>query len=239
MGTILIKNICQKFGDHVLFDYLSERIEDGETYVLLGYSGSGKSTLLKIISGLLFPTKGEVVIAGKNIFSYHKSEMLNFHKHSGFVFQNAALISNLSIFENLALFYQYHYGLKDEEVMAKIQPFLDSVGWDDDICLRPSELSTGERILVSLIRAISHDPEFVFWDEPSANLDNLTMKKVEEIFRSLKKQGKTMILVTNDVRFGMPLADRIGILHEGKIIESGKPADLKKSVNEVTRSLLS
>ncbi|OHD57503.1 MAG: hypothetical protein A2Y33_05910 [Spirochaetes bacterium GWF1_51_8] len=239
MGTIFLKNICLTFGDHMLFDNLSERIEDGETYVLLGYSGSGKSTLLKTISGLLFPNKGEVIIGGKNIFSYTKSEMLNLHKHSGFVFQNAALISNLSIFENLALFYQYHYGWKDDAVMERIQPHLDSVGWDDDLSLRPGTLSTGERILVSIIRAISHDPEFVFWDEPSANLDNLTMKKANEIFLKLKKQGKTMILVTNDIRFGLPLADKIGILHQGKIIESGRPADLKKSDNEVTRSLLS
>ncbi len=234
-----MKNICLKFQEHVVFDYLSERIEDGETYVLLGYSGSGKSTLLKVISGLLFPSKGEVIIGGKNIFSFSKVKMLELHKNSGFVFQNAALISNLNIFENLALFYQYHMNMKDDEIMERIQPFLKEVNWDDDLKLRPSMLSTGERILVSIIRAISHNPDFIFWDEPSANLDNLTAKKVDEIFRKLKKQRKTMILVTNNIQFGLPLADRVGILYNGKIIESGTPAEMKKSENEVTRSLLS
>ena len=239
MPAIILKNLCLKFQEHVVFDYLSERIEDGETYVLLGYSGSGKSTLLKVISGLLFPAKGEVVIGGENIFDFSKHKMLEFHKSSGFVFQNAALISNLNVFENLALFYQYHMNMPDEEIIKRVQPYLDDVRWDDDLKLRPSMLSTGERILVSIIRAISHDPDFIFWDEPSANLDNLTSKKVDEIFWKLKKQRKTMILVTNNIQFGLPLADRVGILYNGKIIESGTPAEMKKSDNEITRSLLS
>lgn len=239
MGNITIKNLTVKFEGNTVLDGVSEKIKNGELYVILGTNGSGKSTLLKTIAGLTLTQGGTVEVNGKNILSFSQKNMLDYHKTCGFVFQNAALISNMSVYENLSLYYNYHTKMTEKEIYEKIKPFLDYTGFQDDLSCRPSVLSMGEKMLVGIVRAISHDPEFVFWDNPLSMLDTMGQKRIKQIIEDMKKKKKTMLLVTNDSDFAFQAADRIGILNKGRILESGTPREIKASKEKVTRELLS
>ena len=238
MGNINIKSLTVKYDNNTVLDSVSEKIKNGELYVILGPAGSGKSTLLKSIAGLNLAQGGSIELDGKNILAFNQQHMLDYHKECGFVFQNAALISNMSIYENLSLYYNYHTKMTEKEIYERLKPFLDMVGFEDDLSLRPSTLSTGEKILVGVVRAISHDPKYIFWDNPLALLDAVGQKRIRQLIEDMKKKKKTMVMVTNDSDFAMRVADRIGILHKGKFIESGTPAEIRASRDKVTRELL-
>ncbi len=238
MGNISLKNVILKYEKETVINDISENIYDGEIYAVIGSSGSGKTALLKVIAGLALINSGIVDVKGKNIVKFSQKQMLSYHKNCGFVFQNSALISNMSIYENLSIYYNYHTSMKEIEIYDKIKKFLDYVGFSENLSYRPNFISTGEKMLVNIVRAISHDPEFVFWDNPFANLDAIYQKRVKKIISDLKKQGKTLLLVTNDFDFALSNADRICILHKGSIIESGTPADIQNSTQEITRKLM-
>jgi phospholipid/cholesterol/gamma-HCH transport system ATP-binding protein len=238
MGSILIKNILLKYDTASVINDLTERIEDGETYALTGPSGCGKTSLLKIIAGLALVNGGEVIVGGKDILRVNQKQMLDYHRICGFVFQNSALISNMSIYENLSLYYNYHTDLTEKEIYEKIKFFLDYVNFTDDLASRPAVLSTGERMLINIVRAISHDPEFIFWDNPLASLDPIYQKRTKNIILDLKKKRKTMVLVSNDFDFMFSVADKIGVLYQGKLIDSGTPEDIRQSEHEIVKELL-
>jgi phospholipid/cholesterol/gamma-HCH transport system ATP-binding protein len=153
MGSIIIDKIVMQYSSTAVLNELSETVGDGEFFTILGSSGSGKSTILKTVSGLFPPTSGTVVIDGIDIFKLSKPAMLDFHKKSGFAFQNAALVNNLTVYENLALYYHYHYPqMSDEEIFERLDEHIERIGFTDDITSRPSTLSAGERSMIGLIR---------------------------------------------------------------------------------------
>lgn len=238
MGNIFIKNLTLKYESNALLDNLSEVINDGEVYVLIGASGSGKTTLLKTLAGLSLVQGGEIIISGKNILKYSQRQMLDYHKVCGYVFQNSALISNMTIYENLSLYYNYHTDMTEKAIYEKIKYFLDYVGFHDDLTFRPAALSTGEKMLVNIVRAISHEPEFIFWDNPLANIDAIYQRRVKKILCDFKAEKRTMILVTSDIDFGFQIADKVGVLVAGKIIESGTPQEIKNSRLKPIQELL-
>ncbi len=238
MGSIYIKDVTMKYANASVIDNLTERISDGEFYAILGISGSGKTTLLKIAAGLSLITSGVVEVDGKNIFKYSQKQMLDYHRCCGFVFQNSALISNMSIYENLSLYYNYHTDLSEKDIYQKIKKYLDYVGFDNDISQRPNILSTGEKMLINIIRAVSHEPDFIFWDSPLSNLDTHYQNRIRKIIMDFKNQKKTMIMATGDTDFAFSIADRIGILKKGKIIESGTTEEIKNSKYSMTREFI-
>lgn len=238
MGDIVLKNVTLKIDQSVIVDGVSETVSDGELYGLIGPAGCGKTTLLKIIAGLAMADSGSLLVKGENVFHYSQKHMLDYHTVCGFVFQNAALVSNMSIYENLSLYYNYHTRKTDKEIYEIIKPYLDYVGFQDDLSVRPSLLSSGEKMLVGIVRAISHGPEFIFWDNPLAILDPAGQRRVKQIILDMKKKGKTMILVTNDYDFALSASDRVGIMDKGKILESGTPAEIRNSRLKTTRAVL-
>ncbi|URA09705.1 ATP-binding cassette domain-containing protein [Thermospira aquatica] len=238
MGNIYIKKLSLVMGDSVILDSIEEFIPSGTVYYILGKSGSGKSLLLKTIAGLQLVQKGEIIVDGKNILNFNQREMLAYHCRCGFVFQNAALISNMSIEENLTLFFRYNYNMSFKESIKKVMPYIEMFQLEKELKYRPAALSMGERMLVNIVRAIMHDPEYIFWDNPMANLDPASKKKVRSLFVELKEKGKTMLLVSDDVPFGSCVASRIGYLEEGKLLFSGSLEEAKKSGLEGLGTLL-
>lgn len=233
-----IKNLSVKFEDYYALRDITDFISKGEVYCIAGNTGSGKTTLLKSMVGLVFPTAGRVELYGKNIFKFSQKEMLEYHKNCGFVFQNAALISNLSIYENLSLYYNYHTYMSEEEIYDRIKYYLDYFGFDNDLSLRPASLSMGERMILNIVRAISHEPEILFFDNPFASLDTLAQRKVTKIISEMKQKGCTIILVTNDPEYIFSLADKVVILENGAIIEKGDIKEIKNTKNEEVKNLL-
>jgi phospholipid/cholesterol/gamma-HCH transport system ATP-binding protein len=237
MGDVFLRNICLNLGGTAIFDNLTELFPAGQVYLLIGPSGGGKTSLLKVISGLWPADSGVIQFDGDDILKFNKAKMLELHKRSGFVFQSAALISNMSVFDNLALFYQYHTDMDNSEIMERLNLYLNMLGCDFDLDQRPNSLSTGQRILVSIVRAISHNPDYIFLDEPVANLDAVSTRRVRDIILDLKKRGKTMVMVTHNLNFGFAVADKIGVLANGKIVESGTKAEITNSSNEITKTI--
>ncbi len=238
MGSLELKSLNLKYGDCQVLDNMNVSIENGESFAFVGPSGCGKTTLLKVISGLAYPDSGQVLYNREAVHDFSKTKMLEYHEKSGFVFQNAALVGNMSIYENLSLYYIYHTTMKEEEIRHKIQELVDLFKFTDDLKNRPSSLSTGEKMVVSIMRAIAHDPEIVFWDEPLVNLDNNTTRKVKGVMTDLKKKGVTQILATYDGRLAMTQADRIAVMDLGRIIYIGTPQELENSQDEDIRHIL-
>ncbi|MCX7882011.1 MAG: ATP-binding cassette domain-containing protein [Brevinematales bacterium] len=237
MGNIYVKNLSLVLGDAVILHEVEEFIPSGTVYYLLGKSGSGKSSLLKSIAGLQLVQKGEIIVGGRNILQFNQKDMLAYHCQCGFVFQNAALISNMSIEDNLTLFFRYNYGMSFKEAVKRIMPYVEMFQLQHELKLRPAALSMGEKMLVNIIRAVMHDPEYIFWDNPLANLDPFSKRKVRSLFQELKEKGKTMILVSDDVSFGMSVSSRVGYLEEGRLLFSGTPEEAKKSELKGLQSL--
>ena len=237
MGHIFIKNLSLFLGEALILDSIEDFIPDGTVYYLVGKSGSGKTSLLKTVAGLQLVQKGEIVVGGRNILRFNQKEMLDYHCQCGFVFQNAALISNMTIEDNLLLYFRYHEGLSTREGRKKIMPYVEMFQLENELKLRPASLSMGERMLVNIIRAVMHDPMYIFWDNPLANLDPVSKRKVRTLFGELKEGGKTMLLVSDDFDFGFRVADKVAYLEEGRLLFSGTPSEARACTLEGFQAL--
>ncbi|MCX7820818.1 MAG: ATP-binding cassette domain-containing protein [Brevinematales bacterium] len=206
---------------------------------MFGPTEAGKATVLEAMVGLVFPQSGKVYIEGKNLSKFSQKQMLDFHKNCGFVFQNAALISNLSIYENLSLYYNYHTNMKEKEIYEIANYYLKQFNFDNDLSLRPASLSIGEKMIVNIVRAISHDPDYLFFDNPFASLDITNQRKVKKLIFEMKEKDKTVVVVTNDSKTLFEIADKIAILEEGVIIERGSKDEIVNTKNPRVKEILS
>jgi phospholipid/cholesterol/gamma-HCH transport system ATP-binding protein len=224
---IVVKNIYKSFSEPVLTN-ISFTIDNGEFAVILGKSGVGKSVLLKIIVGLLKPDKGEVEIDNMKIHSASEKDIFEFRKSIGFVFQSAALFDSMNVFENVALPLIEHYKLSKKEIREKVFKALSLVDLEDAAYLFPAELSGGMKKRVSIARAIVHEPEYIFYDEPTTGLDPQTVEKLIEVIRRIwKEKNITSVAVTHDFYFTKNLATRIIWLSEGKVKFNGTVEEFK------------
>ncbi|MES0489027.1 MAG: ATP-binding cassette domain-containing protein [Leptospirales bacterium] len=239
MSEIVLDNVGLVSNSTQILENINETIFRGELYCILGTSGSGKSTLLKVINGLLIEIEGKVIVQGKSIYNYSPKEMLNYHNRCGFVFQTSALISNMTVFDNLALCFQYHTNLTKIEIFEKIEPHLAYFDVDTTILeQRPAFLSNGEKQIFGIIRALLRDPEYRFWDQPLSSLDHIYQNRVQKLIEKSRDEGKTTILVSNHPKYALKVADRIGILHQGRLIASETPRVIKKTKDSIIKRLI-
>jgi phospholipid/cholesterol/gamma-HCH transport system ATP-binding protein len=223
-------NINLSAGGVTILDDVSFPFPKGETTVLMGPSGCGKSTLLKVMAGLMLPDSGKVFWEGVELSELNEKQTRRFRRRMGFLFQDGALWSNKSIFQNIELPLRFHYPkLSDQEVRTKIQTLIDKMEFDDDLGIRPSNLSLGEQKMAAFVRTLITDPEIVFLDEPTAFVDAQGVALITSQIEELKKQGRTLIIVTQKPELTARVADHIVVLKLGKMIEGG-------SFNEVVRT---
>jgi putative ABC transport system ATP-binding protein len=190
---------------------------EGEWLAIMGRSGAGKSTFLYQISLLDDPTSGEIVIDGHDTHTMSASEKMRFRLSKfGFVFQDYALLPELTAVENVSLPLLMQ-GYSKTEAYAMAVPALERAGLGHRTGNLPSQLSGGEQQRVSIVRAVAHKPKILFADEPTANLDNDSSKRVMEIFSELHKAGQTIIMVTHEEQYAK-MAEHIVHLDDGKII---------------------
>ena len=208
-------------GNPILRD-LSLSLEEGQTTVFMGSAGSGKSTLLKAAAGLLVPDQGRVLFRGKDLARLSREEEQEFRAMSAFVFQDAALWSNQSVFENLALPLRLHsHSISGPELDRGVRKALEIAGFEGELKDRPAVLSMGERRLVGLARALVLDPELVFLDEPTAYLDETATGRIFEVLAQLRARGKTLVVVSSSSSFVSRTADRLGIVRDGSLVAYG------------------
>ena len=193
-------------------------IYKGEFCAIVGASGSGKSTLLNMLAGLEGPTKGEIVIAGEHIESKTENELVRFRQaHIGFIFQSFNLMPTMTAVENVALPLTFQ-GVEKKTRTQKAQAMLDMVGLGKYKNHRPTQMSGGQQQRVGVARALVVEPEIVFADEPTGNLDFATSREVMGLMqRIVREKGQTLIMVTHDNELA-EFADRIFHIRDGKIL---------------------
>jgi len=205
-------------------------IYPGETMVILGRSGCGKSTLLRHMVGLAKPTSGTISIAGRDITNLKESELFKTLKKVGLLFQSGALFNSMTVGDNVALQLREHTALEEStiKIMTRIKlELVDLSGFDD---FKPAQLSGGMKKRAGLARALAMDPEILFCDEPSAGLDPVVARGIDDLILKLKRAFKmTIVVVTHELASVFAIADRIAMLHEGKVIACGTKDELKSS----------
>src|SRR5258706_10225550 len=231
---IAIEDLRKSFGEQVVLDGISLQVASGESVAVLGRSGTGKSVLLKLIVGLQPPDAGSVQIHGREINGLSPEELNEVRVKVGFLFQEGALYDSLSLKENVAFPLRRHQRLSGAELEDRARELLAEVGMERDVDKLPSEISVGMKKRVGLARALALDPDIILCDEPTAGLDPITSKEIEEVILGLKKERRvTSIVVTHDLHAARVVADRLALLHEGTIRIDGTFEDLQKSDDEL------
>ena len=215
-------------------------VRKGETLAIIGPSGCGKSTILRLIIGLFSPTSGEIFVNGRNIADMDKDELVELRRHIGMVFQSSALFDSLTVGDNVAFGLREHSDLSEQRIKEVALEKLCLVGLDGSENLMPSELSGGMQKRVSLARALATDPDIILYDEPTTGLDPITSTAIEDLINDLhKKLGTSSIVVTHQMSTVYRIADRIIMLHNGKVIEAGTPDETKSSSDQIVKQFIS
>lgn len=232
-----VRNLSFRFDGREIFQGLNFRLRRGEIYVVLGASGSGKSILLRLCGGLLSPEKGSVEINGLDLAAASKEALQALRVKMGFVFQEAALISNMSIYDNVALPLRYHTRLKETEVQARVSEkmALFEVDRKDDRSI-PAQLSLGLRKRVALARALILEPEYLFLDEPASGLGPEAGRLIGKILKDYReKVGASLLVVSSDWPFAFTIADRIGLLEGGRIAAEGTAREMQGHLEKMKK----
>jgi phospholipid/cholesterol/gamma-HCH transport system ATP-binding protein len=236
---ISLQHLYKSFdGKQVLRD-MSIEVERGETVVIVGGSGTGKSVTLKHIIGLLKPDRGHVLVDGNDITAMGEVELNQFRRRFGMAFQEGALFDSMSVFENIAFPLRRHTKMKEPEIRARVEECLEDVHLHGVEKKRPSELSGGMRRRVGFARAISLKPEILLFDEPTTGLDPVISDVIAELICEMDmKLGTTTVTITHDMKVAFKIADRVAMLHEGTIVESGTPEEFQRSTNPIVQQFI-
>ncbi len=229
-----VQRLNKSFGDHHVLRDLDLIVERGETFVIFGPSGCGKSVLLKHITGLLRPDSGRILLDGQDVQTADGGPRVRM----AMVFQSSALFNSLTVGENVGLWLKEHRICGRDEINRIVAEKLSLVGLSGTEALLPSALSGGMRKRVSIARALAVSPRLILYDEPTAGLDPVLTEQIGRVIADLKKLRITSIVVTHDLNLGFHVADRLGMVHEGRLIETGTPASVRSTGNPVVRAFL-
>lgn len=236
---IEVIDLHKSFGNNHVLRGVNLRIEKGESVVVIGGSGSGKSVLIKNIIGLLKPDSGKVIIDGVDITVLKEKELYEVRKKFGMLFQYAALFDSLKVWENVAFALMRQKGMKEKEAKEIAIEKLRMVGLVGVEDLMPSELSGGMKKRVGLARAIAHEPEILLYDEPTTGLDPIMADAINDLIIEMRNKLKvTSIAITHDMNSAYKIADRIAMLYNGVIIETGTPEEIKNTKNPIVRQFI-
>jgi phospholipid/cholesterol/gamma-HCH transport system ATP-binding protein len=227
---IVVQDLVVRYGDRTVLDGVNFDIRQGEVFVILGGSGSGKTTLLRNLVGLMRPAAGRILIKGEDFTAMTEDEQIDLRKKMGMSFQGSALLQSISVADNVALPLREHTELEEStiDIMTKIKLELVGLGGFEDYL--PSELSGGMKKRAGIARAMAMDPEFIFYDEPSAGLDPIVAAGIDELIRDLQETFKiTSVVVTHEMESVKLIADRVCMLKDGRVADIGTFEELKRS----------
>jgi phospholipid/cholesterol/gamma-HCH transport system ATP-binding protein len=233
--AIRLDHVTKAFNGRTVLDDVSLDIVAGTAFCLLGRSGTGKSVTLKHIIGLMAPDSGRVLVKGLDVGTVTRGDLSTMRQSMGFLFQNAALFDSISVGENVAFPLRRHTDWADAKIRQVAEGKLTDVGLAQHYDTMPAELSGGMRKRAGLARAMALDPEILLVDEPSAGLDPITSAEITALLITLKRRGTTLFIVTHDIPGAREIADDLGVLHEGRIIDRGTAAALDRSPHELVR----
>jgi len=230
---IKIRDLHFYRGDRAIFEGVNIDIYRGKITAIMGPSGTGKTTLLRLIGGQLRPDSGTIEVDGQDVHKLSRSELYELRKRMGMLFQSGALLTDISVFDNVAFPLREHTQLSESMIRDLVLMKLQAVGLRGARDLMPAELSGGMARRVALARAITLDPMMVLYDEPFTGQDPISMGTlVNLIHRMNDAMSLTSIVVSHDVTETAEIADVIYLLSEGKVIEKGSPVQLKRSSSQ-------
>ncbi len=237
---IEIKGLTISFDGETVLENIDLDIRKNEITTIVGQSGCGKSVLMKTIEGLINPETGTVLVDGKNIFSLSRKELNSSRRKLAMLFQGAALLDSLNVYQNVALPLMEHSKLSEDKILVLVTDKLKLLGLIDILDKMPSELSGGMKKRVALARAIITQPEYIIYDEPTTGLDPIIAAEIVELILKLHNNfAVTSIIITHDLNCIRKIKGRIAMIHDKKIVFDGTYNDfindnrvyIKKFVN--------
>ena len=225
---VTVTNLTKKYGRNTVLHDINIEIKPGETFVIMGPSGSGKSVLLKQIAGLEQPTSGEVRIDKLDAADPRTRAKIRL----ALVFQAGALFNSISVYDNLALYPREHRLCNEAGIRERVMHALSILSLEKAYKKFPSELSGGMKKRVAIARALVMEPQLFLYDEPTSELDPVMSATISEIIGTLREQtAVTSIVVTHDRPLALSIADRVGVIMDGRIRTVGRPDELKNSTD--------
>lgn len=232
-SLVSVQNLSFSRGNKKIFDDISLEFERGKVTAIMGPSGTGKTTLLKLIGGQLFPKQGSIIVDGNNVHSLRRAELYNLRKRMGMLFQSGALLTDMSVFDNVAFPLREHTHLPESMIRTLVLMKLQAVGLRGARDLMPNELSGGMARRIALARAIALDPMMIMYDEPFTGQDPISKGALVHLIKSLNTiLSLTSIVVSHDVHETAAIADYIYVISEGKIVGQGTPKEIQQSESE-------
>ncbi len=236
---VRIRGLHYARGEQVIFDGIDMDIPRGRLTAIMGPSGTGKTTLLRLIGGQLRPDAGSVEVAGQNVSALRSKALYRLRQRMGMLFQNGALLTDLSVFENVAFPLREHTRLPERMIRDLVLMKLHAVGLRGARELMPAQLSGGMARRVALARAIALDPEMVMFDEPFTGQDPISLGVLVSLLRRLTDAlGLTSLMVSHDVQESLSIADYVYVISEGQVVEHGTPAALRRSTSPWVQQFL-
>ena len=219
-----VKNLSKSFGDHLVLDNISEKINPGEKVVIIGPSGSGKSTFLRCLNLLETPTGGTITFEGIDTTD-PKTDINAVRRQMGMVFQHFNLFPNMTVRRNITLAPVQTGLMKSAEADAEAEKLLERVGLADRADSYPSALSGGQKQRIAIVRALAMRPKVMLFDEPTSALDPEMVGEVLEVMKQLAREGMTMVVVTHEMGFAREVGSRVLFMDGGHIMEQNEPSE--------------
>ncbi len=237
--SIELIDLYKAFGAKKVLNGFTLSVEDGSTTALVGFSGAGKSVALKHIVGLLAPDAGTVRVDDQDVPSLSREELYELRRQVGYVFQFAALFDSMTIAENLSMGLIKHGGMSQEEIRTRISESLELVELEGFEERMPAELSGGQRKRAGLARAIAFRPKYLLYDEPTSGLDPVTTTVIDRLIRKMKDELRvTSLVITHDMSSAYRVSDRIAMLYDGQVLQTGTPDEIRNSENPIVRGFV-
>ncbi len=238
-NIVEIRDLHFRYGDRPILSGLHMDFPRGKVVAVMGGSGSGKTTILRLIGGQLRPQQGKVEVDGENVPDLATKQLFLLRRKMGMLFQNGALFTDMTVFDNVAFPLREHTDLDETLIRDLVLMKLNAVGLRNAASLKPAEISGGMARRVALARAIALDPALIMYDEPFAGLDPISMGVTANLIRRLNDAlGSTSILVSHDVNESFAIADHVYFLSAGKIVAQGTPEELRSSTDPYVRQFV-
>ena len=221
---IEVKNLYKSYGEKGVLSDISLSVSHGQSLAVVGKSGAGKSVLLRCLIGLVKPDNGTIYVDNKLINTMNFSQLQKIRSSIGMVFQFGALFDSMTVRENISLALQKLTKLNENEIQQRVLNSLEEVDMEGTEHLMPAELSGGMKKRVGIARAIAIKPAYLFYDEPTTGLDPVMTDSINRLIRKFQDTGEvTSVIITHEMRTVYDVADRVLLLHEGRIQYDGSP----------------
>jgi len=236
---ISFRGIKKGFGGKQILKGVDFDVQDGELFFIIGGSGVGKSVLIKHLVGLLQPDEGEIWLDGQEISKLSEEAMYPIRMKCAMVFQNSTLFDSMTCGENVALPLRKHKGMKPKEALAEATRRLAQLHVAEFADRYPPELGDGLRKRIAIARALTLDPKYVLFDEPTTSLDPVSARRVDRLIKQLRDEiGVTSIVVSHDLESIFTIADRIVMLYQGHVRMNGTKEDFRKCEDAVVQQFI-